>query len=162
MNDFKNDLQYSASAKEFWNNAYKKAFPIMIKTVDYSGNMKAQAIGIDTVIVLPLNGRLRIDEKMRRKNRGDVLIEYVSNDKTSAPGWIEKDLKIDFIGYAYMDTRDVLFIDFGELQKRWSERKIEWLQKYNLPPAKNKTYNTLNVAVPLSELKGIHIIKVKA
>lgn len=160
-NDFENDLAFGNSAREFWNIAYKKAFPVMLKAIDYSKNMKAQAVGVDTVISLPFKGALRIDEKMRRHNYGDVLIEYISNDIKNTPGWIEKDLHIDFIGYAYMDSREVMLIPFIDLQNLWKNNKISWIKKYKLPPAKNEFYNTLNVAVPLSEIQTIRIIKVK-
>lgn len=162
MNNFSADLIYSVSQKEFWKSAYKKAFPVMLDVIDYSKDMRAQAVGIDTIVKLPFGGILRIDEKMRRKNRGDVLVEYISNDKTNTAGWIEKDLRIDFIGYAYMDTREVLFIPFVDLQNLWKIKKEYWLSKYKLPPAKNFSYNTLNVAVPYNELNTLRILKVTA
>jgi hypothetical protein len=160
-NDFHKDLKYSFSKKDFWAKVYKKAFSIMTGIVDLSDDKKAQAEGIDTIIKLPYGGILSIDEKMRRQYRPDVLIEYVSNDKSNSPGWIEKDLKIDFIAYAYMDINRVLFVPYNELKKLWSDNKEAWLKRYKIPPAKNTGYNTLNVAVPLEELRSLRIITVQ-
>lgn len=160
IHDFSSDLQYSTEDRTFWQSAYEAAFPVMLGTTDCSADIGMQRIGVDTIVNLPFGGKLFIDEKKRKKNYGDILLEYISNDTTNSPGWIEKSLRIDFIAYAIMDIQIVWFIPFLELQSLWFENKTEWLKTYPLKTAKNKYYNTLNVAIPLKELSAIRIIKV--
>jgi hypothetical protein len=160
-NIFSADITYSNKHKNFWKLAYHKAFRLTKNIEDKSQDMKAQALGIDTIIHLPFGGEIFIDEKMRRKNYGDILIEYISNDQKNTKGWVEKELKIDFIGYAIEDSREVFFIPFKELQKLWFSNKEEWIKRYKTKQAKNEFYNTLNCPVPLHELKSLRIIYVK-
>lgn len=160
VHDFSVDLKYSMEERSFWDVIYKTAFPIMLGLVDCSSDMTMQSAGIDTIVKLPFGAKLYIDEKKRKKNYGDILIEYISNDTKNSPGWIEKTLQIDFIAYAIMDIQTVWFIPFLELQRLWFENKTEWLKTYPLKTAKNKYYNTLNIAIPLKELSAIRIIKV--
>ena len=161
-NVFTNDLVYSFSKQDFWTLVYKKAFPVMLKTEDMSKDKTAQAKGIDTIIHLPFGGRLYIDEKLRRGNYTDILLEYISNDKTNSRGWVEKELCIDFIAYAFEIKKTVYFLPFKELQKLWLDNKVNWLEKYKPPKiAKNQYYNTINLAVPLAEFKSLRIITVK-
>ena len=161
VHDFSVDLKYSMEERSFWDVIYKTAFPIMLGLVDCSSDMTMQSAGIDTIVKLPFGGKLYIDEKKRKKNYGDILIEYNSNDTTNSPGWVEKHLKIDYIAYAFMETNSVYFIPFKELQLKWKENKNEWLKKYPLKSAANRFYKTLNVAIPFFELNSLRIIKVK-
>jgi hypothetical protein len=70
-------------------------------------------------------------------------------------------LKIDFIGYAIEETKEVFFIPFKELQALWKNNKTEWIEKYGTRRAKNEYYNTLSTPIPLKELQSLRIIHVK-
>jgi hypothetical protein len=162
--NFRQQLDYANSEQDekFWQSAYQKAFPIMRFAKNFADNMEAQRAGVDRTIYLPFGGKLRFDEKKRRKDYGDILIEYMSNDRTKSPGWIAKPLQINYIAYAFMDTRRVLFIPFAELQAVWQEHGENWKAKYGTVPAKNATYTTLSVPVPEDVIcKLIRVIKVR-
>ena len=156
VNDFKNDLAYSlaSSTEAFWDAVYKKAFPGMTGSMLCPNAGPTQHMGIDRVILLS-NGRcLYVDEKKRREKRGDILLEYLSNDRTGALGWIEKDLSIDYLAYAFMETRQVYLYAWPLLRRAWLHYGPEWKEKYRIPPVINSTYKTFCVAIPIVVLNS--------
>src|SRR3990167_1365330 len=107
MNDFHTDLAYSnaMSDEKFWDAIYRKAFPNIVNHMICTGNTASQRIGIDRIIHLSNGNSLKVDEKKRRREYDDILLEFVSNDIAGAPGWIEKDLAIDYLAYAFMESK---------------------------------------------------------
>lgn len=124
----------------------------MVSQMLCDGDTESQRQGIDRIVLLA-NGRvLKIDEKKRRQEYNDILLEYISVDKTGAPGWIEKDLTIDYLAYAFMQSQRVYLFDWCLLRRVWLKHKKEWIEQYNIPPAQNSGYCTLSVAVPITKL----------
>jgi len=154
IHNFAEMLVYSeeASDEPFWREVYKKAFPNMVNEMLGSGNTESQRMGIDRVVLLANGKMLKIDEKKRQRCYPDILLEYVSVDTTGAPGWIEKDLPIDYIAYAFMPTKRVYLLPWDMLKRAWDHYKKDWLAKYKIPPAQNNGYKTLSVAVPIDIL----------
>jgi hypothetical protein len=155
IHDFRERLNFSevASDEPFWLAVYRKAFPTMVNCMLTSGRTEGQKLGVDRVIYLANNRIIRIDEKKREKDYDDILLEYVSVNTTGAPGWIEKDLAIDYIAYAFMPSKRVYLFPWDMLKRCWLNYRTEWLNKYKIPPAQNRGYQTLSVAVPIAVLK---------
>jgi hypothetical protein len=147
MHNFREQLRYSLQDDSFWEAAYRKAFPNMDRMINTGFDATSQQHGVDRLILLTNKRVLKIDEKKRRKYRGDVLLEYVSNDRTSAPGWIEKDLCLDYIAYAFMDTRKVLMLDYALLRRAWCMYGDAWKRQSVTIRAQNPGYQTLSIAV---------------
>lgn len=160
MNDFHADIRYSAIHKEFWLFAYFKMFNGITEVEDKTADMDYQKVGIDTIVRLKNGKFFFIDEKIRRKNYGDFLVEIVSNDIKNTPGWVRKSLIIDFIAYAIEETKEIYFIPFLELQKLYEQKEAEWKQKYEHKYADNFHYRTESLAIPFFELASINITKV--
>jgi hypothetical protein len=154
IHSFKVELDYSLdqSDETFWKTAYKLMFPTMVDWVDCSNNPEAQRVGIDRKIYLSNRMVRRIDEKKRRENYPDYLLEYISVDITNAPGWIEKDLAIDYIAYAFMPSKTVHFLPWDFLHRAWLREGERWKAKYRNVPGKNEGYTTWSVAVPIEEV----------
>ena len=154
IHDFQEQLAFSETASDepFWDAVYKKAFPNMVSHMLGCGDVESQRQGIDRIILLASGRVLKIDEKKRKKEYDDILLEYVSVDTTGAPGWIEKDLAIDYLAYAFMQSERVYLFDWCMLRRAWLYHKNAWLVHYKIPPARNDQYNTLSVAVPITEL----------
>jgi len=152
--DFKAQLKYSeeSSDKEFWQKVYTIAFPSMVSNRLTGGDMKLQRLGIDRIVTLSNGANIKIDEKKRREARNDILIEYISVDTTGAPGWIEKDLAIDYIAYAFMPIQRVYLFPWQNLRRAWLRYKPYWLADYRPIIAQNRGYKTISVAVPISVL----------
>lgn len=156
LNDFNTDLEFSAQASDefFWEAVYRKAFPDFMSMLLCDKNCQGQHLGIDRLIYLRTGKTLAIDEKKRREKWDDVLIEYqhVFDNGDVKIGWINKELIIDYLAYAFMPTKTVLLYDWQILKKAWEENKTEWIEKYNPVKAKNKNYVTYSIPVPFKEL----------
>lgn len=156
-NHFNEDLSYSIKASEesFWEQIYRKAFPNFVSMMGCPGDFESQRMGIDRVILLSNGLTLKIDEKKRRDDRTDILLEYLSNDKTGAPGWIEKDLAIHYLAYAFMPSKQCYLFDWPMLRAAWIHwGETRWKKIYSIPPAHNTGYDTYSVAIPISELRN--------
>ena len=151
---FKKSLEISERHADdpIWEDLYKTAFH------NFSGMQKvgvdgwAQRGGIDRVITLSSGKTLTIDEKVREKDYGDILLEFWSNEEKRIPGWIAKDLACDFIAYAILPIRKCYLLDFQLLRKAWRENHKEWVTKYKIAKAKNIGYTTISVCVPVEVL----------
>jgi hypothetical protein len=154
FNDFNNDLKYSlkASTEAFWDQVYAKAF-VDLKETRLCDNLEWQKMGIDRFVYLT-NGRIfAVDEKCRRQVYDDILLEFISVDTTGAPGWIEKDLAIDFFAYAFMPIQRVYLFSWPMLRRAWNHFGGTWKTKYGVIKARNEGYNTLSVPVPIKVLR---------
>lgn len=154
LHDFTKQLQFSelASDEPFWADVYRKAFPGIVNQMPCSGDHESQRQGIDRLVLLN-NGRIiRIDEKKRTRVYPDILLEYVSVDTTNAPGWINKNLVIDYIAYAFMPTKKVYVLDWLTLRRAWTLNGEMWKRVYGTRSAENKGYKTLSCPVPIPVL----------
>lgn len=142
-----------ASTEPFWDAVYRKAFPNLVNHMQCTGDTVSQRHGIDRVLHLSNGKTLYVDEKKRGKDYGDILLEYVSVDKTSAPGWMEKDLLIDYLAYAFMPTKRCYLFPWPILRRAWLHYKPQWLAKYRQVEALNNGYKTLSVAVPIKVIQ---------
>jgi hypothetical protein len=155
VHSFHNSLAYSTAASDepFWDAVYRKAFPSMVNHMLCNSDCQAQRDGIDRVIVLANGVVLKIDEKKRTGEWNDILLEYISVDRTNAPGWIEKDLTIDYLAYAFMKSQRVYIFPWLFLRRAWNHYKKEWIETYKRIEANNGTYKTISVAVPIDTVK---------
>ena len=156
VHDFASELAYSeqASEEDFWMKVYAKAFPSLSGQISNPNNNEAQRRGIDRVLLLN-NGRvLCIDEKKRREVWNDILLEYISADTTRSPGWIEKDLAIDYLAYAFMPTQRCYLYDWLMLRRAWLHFGGQWKKEYRHVQARNQGYTTHAVAVPIPVLRN--------
>lgn len=165
--DFEASLAWgeSASEEQFWEAVYFRAFPGIV-SLSRSGrdNVAQRVLGIDRYVHLSSGKTLAIDEKRRRKDWGDVLLEWMSDDVSGAPGWIEKDLQIDFLAYGFVESKRCLLFCWPMLRRAWLRFGDEWKQKaeqgadgFKVVVADNVgrsggRYRTHGVAVPTSEL----------
>lgn len=156
IHNFNERLEWSqaASEEQFWDAIYRKAFPNIAGHLLCKGNNEAQHQGIDRIILLT-NGRiLKVDEKKRSKVYADILLEYISVDSTGAPGWIEKDLVIDYLSYAFMPNRCVFLWDWCLLKRAWLLYGEKWKREYPAVLAQNEGYKTWSVPVPIHVLEN--------
>ena len=153
--NFKQQLAWSEAQghEPFWDAVYRKAFPDMVNHLLCSGDTKGQRNGVDRIVYLRNDKVLRIDEKKRVKDYSDILLEYVSVDRTGSPGWIEKDLTIDYLAYAFMPSKTCYLFDWLMLKRVWRQRGEQWKTAYRRVEAQNDTYKTISVAVPISVLR---------
>jgi len=157
--DFHTDNRYSLAASEeaFWLAVYRKAFANLQRS-ELCTDLPKQRQGIDRVLYLT-NGRvLHVDEKKRAREYPDILLEYTSCLERNTPGWIEKDLAIDYLAYGFMQSQRCYLFPWPMLRRAWLHFAPQWKAKY-LPPiiAKTRvgseTYQTISVAIPIDVLR---------
>ena len=143
---------HAASDHPMWLHCYRQFFPHMQACIDHRADGDHQRAGIDRSIVMENSKQILVDEKVRYKDYGDILLEYVSVDTTGAPGWVCKPLLCDYIAYAILPRGKAYLLPVIPLQRAWGERGQIWLVRYGTLPAQNKGYKTLNCPVPFEPL----------
>lgn len=129
---------------------------------------QAQTLGIDYKITLntviqnhyqiyyiDLKTRFFNDPAPHNYQHDDILIEYISNDKTGTLGWAEKNLQCDYVLYVFWDIKVAYWLPFPVLKKTWLKNKNFWLKEYGTREAPNKGYKTLNCPVPIRVLYSV-------
>lgn len=165
IHDFYERLAFSINHvnEPFWMAVYEKAFPQMECAMPVTSKSQGQYLGIDRVIYLDSGKTLYIDEKLREKDYPDIALEYISNDQSGSPGWIEKDLLIDYMAYAFLPSQRCYLFDWLMLRRAWLAFKDIWKDEYFNVPAKNVGYTTWSVAIPINvllrEVKNSSIIQ---
>lgn len=150
--NFKQDLKFSSNHDVFWATAYSMMFDNYSYMSDTITNFAAQREGIDRVVYLTTGDVIGIEEKLQRRVWDTLLLEYISNDtKDIHDGWIEKNLKSDYLAYGFLPNT-VCFVPMSDLKKLYNKNKDLWLRKYNNICARNKYYNTYSIAVPIDDV----------
>lgn len=143
----------------WWGEVYESAFPGLLSMSSVRNDGWAQRAGIDRVLVLSSGKVLTVDEKVRAKDYGDILLEIWSSEKHQTPGWVRKDLACDFIAYAFVPSRRCYLLPFPALYRAWKIHAQDWWPKaqesrggFRRVEAKNEGYTTVSVAVPTDTL----------
>lgn len=158
--DFRTSLAFSHKVEDepFWLEVYAHAFPDMVTMVSHRENGYWQKAGVDRSIILSTSKQILIDEKVRRKNYGDILLEYWSDRDRKVPGWAVKPLLADYIAYAILPRGLCFFLPVIQMQEAWRINGEAWMSRYRKVPAENSGPNgdwiTLSCAVPMKELYG--------
>lgn len=151
VHEFRTDLSASweDSRKDYWVECYRTFFPSMYSHSLHDNDPIAQQHGIDRKLFLGGGKIIGIDEKVRGKDYGDILLEEFSSYETQTPGWIEKPQWCDYISYAIPCAGKCFLLPFQQLQTAWRRNKEEWKSKYFRVQAVNKNYTTISWAVPI-------------
>lgn len=158
IRDFWQDNAYSlrSSEEDFWQAVYEKAFPNLIYT-ELCDDIEKQKQGIDRVLYLGNGNVLWVDEKKRERVYPDILLEHTSNVERGTPGWIEKDLSMDYMAYAFMPSRTCYLFPWPLLRRAWEIRKKNWLMLFPKVNARTRVggafYTTQSVAIPIDLLR---------
>lgn len=156
QHEFHERLAFSEAASEepFWDAVYRKAFPNLVNHMPCPGDFASQRMGVDRVLFLANGRTLYIDEKKREKWYPDILLEYISADTSGTPGWIEKDLAIDYLAYAFMPIQRVYLYPWPLLRRAWLHFRDGWIAQYRKVTADNGSYHTISVAVPIDVVRS--------
>lgn len=139
-------------AAPWWSAVYQAAFSGVESMVSVRQDGWAQRAGIDRVITLRCGRVIRVDEKVREKDWGDILLERWSDERRKVPGWIQKPLACDFIAYAFVPSATCYLLPTLTLQKAWRLNGKEWVERHKEIRADNGSYTTVSCAVPKGEL----------
>lgn len=168
IHNFQDQLEYSAnlSDESSWVEFYRRLWPEMIAAIRIDKNSKFQQWGIDREVLLHNGKRFSIDEKKRKTDYGDILLEewsvcdfdftqkkIISGRKI---GWaLDPDKRCDFVAYAIQSSGKCYLLPFELTRQtciwnfpKWKENPL-WYPK----AAKNNGYTTVSVAVPFAEFR---------
>lgn len=154
VHDFKESLAASHSASDLpiWEEIYRKSFPDFLAMADHRQDGEHQRAGIDRSVILENSKQILVDEKIRWKPYQDIAVEYLSNDRTGAPGWACKPLRADYIAYAIAPLGMCYMLPVIQLQQAWRRKGEIWKSTCFTIRAPNCGYTTLSAAVPVHEL----------
>jgi hypothetical protein len=157
VHDFHQSLARGESARNhsFWDECYRIHFPTM-QTIERFTNMKDQRNGRDTRIVLSGGEVIHVQEKTRdRASDSDIALEYQhKGPRYNAPGWVELDLQIHYLAYAFIPLRRAYFLPWHQLRKAWIEHGDQWKAECFIAKAPNNGYVSYSACVPTRELRG--------
>ena len=167
IHDFDERLAWShlADGAPFWPTVYKLAFGSDITMVSHLKHGEHQRDGIDRSITLPNTKQILVDEKIRAKDYGDILLEVVHqpHDRSKEPwrGWAERDdLRCDYIAYAVLPLQTAFLLPIQQLRRAYVTFGDEWKDAaranrhgengtdFRCIEARNKKYTTWSICVP--------------
>lgn len=155
--DFNRSLSKAARDAKLpcWDAWYRQAWPQLDEAKEID-NFKWQKLGIDRALFAHDGDLLAlIEEKLRDRDHGDVLLEFVSNDVAGTPGWVEKKQESHVCAYAIRETGVCHLFPTKSLQEAWAANGERWKALYGVKAAKNygrydsEEYQTLSCPVPL-------------
>jgi hypothetical protein len=146
-------MRFSNEAKltEFINAQYYQIFPHLDK-IEIVIDKEQQKKGIDKFLILKSGKRISIDEKIRRKDYGDILLEEYSDFDRKVAGWLNKDKYTDYISYVVLPAEKIYLFPFLNLQLAWLKNYKNWLKQYGRRSAENNGWTTTNIPIPTEVL----------
>ncbi len=146
------NLSHKFENAPWWEQVYRKAFFGFDGMHSVRQDGWAQRAGIDRQVFLKSGKIIEIDEKVRTKVYPDILLERWSDKERKIPGWVQKDLKCDYIAYAFIPSKTCYLLPFPQLRKAWIDNGKEWIEIYGTREAKNEGWVTESVPVPIDIL----------
>lgn len=148
INYFDRDLKYSLEQRdcEMFDNFYHRIFPDLLR-VELVTDTTLQKKGIDKILHLNSGQKVTIDEKKRRTDYSDILIELWSIYEHRIKGWLFTS-HCHYIVYAIMPTRKVYLLPTLLLRQAWRHNEHIWRKQYPEVKAINPTYSTISIAIP--------------
>jgi hypothetical protein len=148
MNDFNTDLAYANNSADNYliDSFYKTKFP-GLKEIQFVEDLEMQKLGIDKILHFENGKQVTIDEKKRRVDYGDILLELWKNKEMKKPGWLFT-CQCDYVSYIVMPTSKIYLLPTLLLTCVWATNSKYWLEKYEQKYSKNKGYTTVNIAIP--------------
>lgn len=137
----------------WWEEVYRKAFSSYEGMVDVRSDGAGQRLGIDRHVALTNGRTITIDEKVRKKDYDDILLERWSDRGREKAGWMQKDLACDYIAYAFVPSQRCYLLPFQDLRRAWLRFGRQWIRTYRPVLAENEGWTTECVPVPISVLQ---------
>ena len=153
-NKFHTDLLKSESLP-IPDSFYYKIFSDLKSIVTIPRNHQLQCKGrMDKVLIFKNGKQIRIEEKCRYTNYGDLLIEEYSAVEYNSAGWIIKPSVAQYLVYYIHDTGKGYIYNLESLQNEWKVRNSFFKLLGKRVESANEGYTTLNWAIPFKSIKS--------
>lgn len=175
------DFSHGLSDAPWWETVYRRAFGDMYRSmVDLRQDGWHQRAGRDRAIVLSTGRTLYVDEKGRREEWPDVLVEiwsqYPKKPKQrtyprtpgAVEGWSRKPLDCDYLAYAFVPSEVCHLFPFLGVRSAVVKHGAAWSKEaasnfearqnggraagVQWVVAPNRSYDTVSLAVPVRRL----------
>ena len=187
INEFAKQEKHSNSNEVdiMFEVAYKRLFGdslVRIEKIQYDPNdtksrgNRLQKNGVDKVLHFEDRDPINVDEKLRKVDWGDLLLELESNTTSHRLGWLlNPDSEAELIAYMFEDSQRVIFIRHSELLEAYHNNAHNWVKnaiedtfrrKYDINYRGNGykeilawnsrngvKFQTYSISVPLKEIK---------
>jgi len=157
--NYKQDKDFEERSRNRFNALYKTYFRGLNK-IEVINNQELQYKGHDVHLHFN-NGNVEIiDEKVRRVDYDDILIEYLSNKESGRKGWIY-DSESTLLAYLF-PTKGIWFL-YAQKIKEWVKDinsyfwSLKTIESINQKPDGTK-YTTVCKAVPLSIMERMGFV----
>lgn len=151
INHYEADNAFSLEERHRMGAFYRQYFGCPEVLVTEVKSELWQKRGVDVCLKFPSGHTINIDEKKRRGNWDDILIERWSNEKYQTPGWLFKDeIFTDYIVYLFPNS-NVIILPM-ELLRTWVRQNERRLTTFKEVRAENPTYTSVSYAVPIQVL----------
>jgi hypothetical protein len=152
INDFNEDLKYANDKTDSYliDSFYFSKFP-ELKNIEFVKDKETQLKGIDKILTFENGKQITIDEKKRRADYGDILLEIWKHRELKKLGWLLT-CQCDYISYIIMPTTKIYLLPSLLLKCAWESNKEVWKRRYNMKYSLNMGYTTQNIAIPVNIL----------
>lgn len=101
-----------------------------------------------------LDGKYKVEEKIRQVERSDVLVEFIQDAVTFAPGWFYE-TKCDYLHYIFMDETGASVVRLIRLNwtkfKNWCLTDFLKNNKHPYSVISDKGWGiTINLSIPIN------------
>lgn len=151
-------MSHAAEDLPVWQEVYEQAFPSMVSMVNHRQDGWWQRAGVDRSVILQSSKQIRIDEKVRGRNKktgkvyDDIALEWLSSREHNTPGWVCKPLLCDYIAYLIAPLGRCYLLPIEQLQMAWAAHGEGWRNRFFEIKADNGSYTTVSTAVPVDVL----------
>ena len=112
--DTAEDRELVAKLQRFYERIYHTADSIVRFPRDSAEQLRGVDLRVEWVSLFSIN----IDEKIRRKDYGDLLVEVISNCEKGTAGWaVNPAYKTSLIAYIVLPTNSVTLIAYPQLRE---------------------------------------------
>ena len=132
----------------WWEIIYRTAFGKLLSCASVRQDGWAQRSGIDRIVITETGRQIKIDEKVRKEDWPDFLLERWSDEARRSPGWVQKPLDCEFVAYAFVPSATCYLFPTLTLQRAWQVYGRDWIGAYPEIRAYNEGWTTVSVAVP--------------
>ena len=86
--------------------------------------------------------------------RKEFALEYYSNKEAGILGWMNTDLKCDYLLYVFYPSKTIYLLKWDELKKLWDKNKREWLKtKERLFIGNQGSGSSMCLKIPIEEIE---------
>jgi GNAT superfamily N-acetyltransferase len=82
--------------------------------------------GIDRELTFDSGMSIGVEEKYRRHNFGDLLLERWADEARQVPGWADRDLQCAFLAVFFADDHDGILLPWRPIRNAWRRHRDEW------------------------------------